>query len=158
MGCRCRIANHQDQLHEWSYEDSVGYSIPFQPGSLDLNYVVNGNNNLHIGRFTGFFQDNISFKKYPEFTLQAGARLNYNTFTHQFLFSPRMGISWKPANSKQDIIYKAAIGIYDQPPFYREFRAPDGTINPAVKAQQSFQATAGFDINFNRMKNHFVFR
>jgi hypothetical protein len=111
---------------------------------------VNGNNSLHIGRFTGFFQDNINFKKNPAFTLQAGARINYNTFTHQFLVSPRMGVSWKPANSKLDIIYKAALGIYDQPPFYRELRAPDGTINPAVKAQQSLQATVGFDINFHQ--------
>jgi hypothetical protein len=137
-----------DQLHEWVYEDSVGYSLPYQPGSLNLSYVVNGNNNLNIGRFTGFLQDNFSFKKNPSFTLQAGMRLNYNTFTQQLLFSPRVAISWKPANSSRDIIYKAAVGIYDQPPFYRELRAPDGIINPAVKAQQSFQATAGFDINF----------
>ena len=54
------------------------------------------NNNLQIGRFTGFIQDNFSFKKNPAFTLQAGARLNYNTFTHQLLFSPRIGFSWKP--------------------------------------------------------------
>jgi hypothetical protein len=138
----------QDQLHEWVYEDSVGYSLPYQPGELNLNYVVNGNNNLHIGRFTGFLQDNFSFKRNSSFTLQSGARLNYNTFTRQLLFSPRLGVSWKPVNNKQDIIYKAAIGIYDQPPFYRELRAPDGVINPAVKAQQSFQTTAGFDINF----------
>ncbi|HLA60574.1 MAG TPA: TonB-dependent receptor [Puia sp.] len=154
-GVSAELQTIQDQLHEWSYEDSVGYSLPLIPGSLDLNNVVNGNNNLHIGRFTGFFQDNISFKKNPAFTLQAGARVNYNTFTHQFLVSPRMGISWKPRNSKQDIIYKAALGIYDQPPFYRELRAPDGTINPAVKAQQSLQATVGFDINFHQNEKPF---
>ena len=154
-GISAELQTIQDQLHEWSYEDSVGYSLPLIPGSLDLNNVVNGNNNLHIGRFTGFFQDNISFKKNPAFTLQAGARVNYNTFTHQFLVSPRMGISWKPRNSKQDIIYKAALGIYDQPPFYRELRAPDGTINPAVKAQQSLQATVGFDINFHQNEKPF---
>jgi hypothetical protein len=149
-GVSAELQTIQDQLHEWSYEDSVGYSLPLIPGSLDLNNVVNGNNSLHIGRFTGFFQDNINFKKNPAFTLQAGARINYNTFTHQFLVSPRMGVSWKPANSKLDIIYRAALGIYDQPPFYRELRAPDGTINPAVKAQQSLQATVGFDINFHQ--------
>jgi CarboxypepD_reg-like domain/TonB-dependent Receptor Plug Domain len=154
-GFGAELQTINDQLHEWLYEDSVGYSIPFQPGSLNLNYVVNGNNNLNIGRFNGFLQDNISFKKHPEFTLQAGARLNYNTFTTQLLFSPRMGISWKPSHSKQDIVYKAAIGIYDQPPFYRELRAPDGMINPAVKAQQSFQATAGFDINFKSNEKPF---
>ena len=154
-GLGAELQTIQDQLHEWIYEDSAGYSLPFQPGSLNLNYVVNGNHDLHIGRFTGFFQDNISFKRNPAFTLQAGARLNYNSFTRQFLVSPRMGISWKPVNGKQDIIYKAAIGIYDQPPFYREMRAPDGTINPDVKAQQSFQATAGFDINFHQNEKPF---
>lgn len=154
-GLGAELQTIHDQLHEWIYEDSVGYSLPYQPGSLNLNYVVNGNNNLNIGRFNGFFQDNISFKKYPEFTLQAGARLNYNTFTRQLLLSPRMGISWKPAHSNQDIVYKAAIGIYDQPPFYRELRAPDGTINSSVKAQQSFQATAGFDINFKENEKPF---
>ena len=154
-GIAAELQTIQDQLHEWTYEDSVGYSLPYQPGSLNLNNVVNADNNLHIGRFTGFLQDNIIFKKNPEFTLQAGARLNYNTFTKQLLVSPRVGISWKPAKSKQDIIYKAAIGIYDQPPFYRELRAPDGSINPAVKAQQSFQATAGFDVNFHQNEKPF---
>jgi hypothetical protein len=154
-GVGAELQTIQDQLHEWVYEDSAGYSLPYQPGSLNLNYTVNGNNNLNIGRFTGFLQDNIIFRKNPSFTLQAGARLNYNTFTRQLLLSPRVGVSWKPANSKQDIIYKAAIGLYDQPPFYRELRAPDGTINPAVKAQQSFQATAGFDINFRASEKPF---
>ncbi len=154
-GVGAELQTIHDQLHEWVYEDSVGYSLPYQPDSLSLNNVVNGNNNLQIGRFTGFFQDNISFKNDHAFTLQAGARLNYNTFTRQLLFSPRMGISWKPPNSKKDIVYKAAVGIYDQPPFYRELRAPDGTINPAVKAQQSFQATAGFDINFHQDEKPF---
>ncbi len=147
-GIAAELQTIQDHLHGWVYSDSTGYSLPFQPGELNLDYVVNGNNSLHIGRFTGFVQDNFSFKKNSSFTLQSGARLNYNTFTHQLLVSPRVGISWKPVNSNRDIIYKAAIGIYDQPPFYRELRAPDGTINPAVKAQQSFQATGGFDINF----------
>lgn len=154
-GLSADLQTVHDQLHEWIYEDSVGYSLPYQPGSLNLNYVVNGNNNLNIGRFTGFLQDNINFNKNSAFILQAGARLNYNTFTQQLLLSPRMSVSWKPPNSKQDIIYKAAIGIYDQPPFYRELRAPDGTINPAVKAQQSFQATAGFDINFKSNEKPF---
>jgi len=154
-GASAELQTIHDQLHEWVYEDSVGYSLPYQPDSLSLNNVVNGNNNLQIGRFTGFFQDNISFKNNHDFTVQAGARLNYNTFTRQLLFSPRMGISWKPSNSKKDIVYKAAVGIYDQPPFYRELRAPDGTINPAVKAQQSFQATAGFDINFHQNEKPF---
>lgn len=154
-GLGAELQTIHDQLHEWVYEDSAGYSLPYQPGSLILNNVVNGNNDLQIGRFTGFLQDNISFKKNPSFTLQAGGRINYNTFTRQLLFSPRAGVSWKPPDSKKDIVYKAAIGIYDQPPFYRELRAPDGTVNPSVKAQKSFQATAGFDYNFSSNEKPF---
>jgi hypothetical protein len=154
-GFAAELQTIKDQLHEWIYEDSVGYNIPVVPGSLNLSNVVNGNNDLRIGRFSGFIQDNFSFQKNRAFTLQAGARLNYNTFTRQLLFSPRVAISWKPSNSKQDIVYKAAIGIYDQPPFYRELRAPDGIINPLVKAQQSFQTTAGFDINFHKNEKPF---
>ncbi len=154
-GVSAELQTIRDELHEWTYEDSAGYSIPFQPGSLNLSGVINGNHDLSIGRFNGFLQDNISFKKNPAFTLQSGIRFNYNSFTRQFLVSPRIGISWKPANAQHDIIYKAAIGIYDQPPFYRELRAPDGTINAGVKAQESFQATAGFDINFHQNNKPF---
>jgi len=154
-GFAAELQTINDKLHEWIYEDSVGYNIPLDPGSLNLSAVVNGSHDLRIGRFSGFIQDNFSFRKNPAFTLQAGARLNYNTFTRQLLFSPRAGISWKPANGNQDIVYKAAIGIYDQPPFYRELRAPDGNINPLVKAQQSFQTTAGFDINFHHNEKPF---
>jgi hypothetical protein len=154
-GVSTELQTVRDQLHEWSYEDSVGYSLPLQPGFLNLNNVVNGNNNLNIGRFTGFLQDNINFKTNPALTLQAGVRLNYNTFTRQFLISPRFGFSWKPKNTTQDIVYKAAVGIYDQPPFYRELRAPDGTINTSVKSQQSAQASAGFDINFHQNNKPF---
>ena len=154
-GLSAELQTIQDHLHEWSYEDSVGYSLPYEPGTLNLDSVVNGNHDLHIGRFTGFIQENRTFKNFPSFTLQPGVRFNYNTFTNQFLVSPRIGASWKPLNSKQDIIYKASVGIYDQPPFYRELRAPDGSINPDVKAQESFQATAGFDINFHKNEKPF---
>jgi len=148
-GAGAEWQNINDNLHGWIYEDSVGYALPYEPGTLNLTSVVNGIHELNIGRFHAFLQDNISFRKNPDFTLQAGVRLNYNTFTRQLLFSPRAGISWKPSGSKKDIIYRAAVGIYDQPPFYRELRAPDGSINPNVKAQQSIQATAGMDINFH---------
>jgi len=46
-------------------------------------------------------------------------------------------------------VFRAAAGVYDQPPFYRELRRYDGTLNTAVKAQRSIQGTAGFDYNFS---------
>jgi hypothetical protein len=40
------------------------------------------------------------------------------------------------------------VGAYGQPPFYRELRRYDGSVNTSVKAQQSYHAIAGMDYNF----------
>ncbi|HVM89309.1 MAG TPA: carboxypeptidase-like regulatory domain-containing protein [Puia sp.] len=137
-----------EHLHEWQYQDSAGYSLPYSPGLLTISNYVNGNADIDITRLTGFVQDNMVLGKAKNITLQAGARYNYNTLNHQLFVSPRAGFSWKPKNANKDIIYKGAIGIYDQPPFFREMVKPDGNLNTNIKAQRSWQATAGFDYNF----------
>src|SRR6185436_9513699 len=38
----------------------------------------------------------------------------------------------------------------DQPPFYRELRKHNGTINPDLKSQKSYQLVAGVDYNFKK--------
>ncbi|HXB43687.1 MAG TPA: TonB-dependent receptor, partial [Puia sp.] len=120
----------------------------YTPGAVNLSNYVQANNNIGITRLTGFVQDNIVFKNANDFTLQAGARYNYNNLNNEFLVSPRIGFSWKPKVAKKDIVYRASLGIYDQPPFFREMVRPDGTLNENLKAQRSWQASAGFDFNF----------
>jgi CarboxypepD_reg-like domain/TonB-dependent Receptor Plug Domain len=136
------------KLHQWEYQDSAGYSLPYMPGTLNLSSYMDGSDVLTITRFTGFVQDNIAFKDAHDFTLQAGVRYNYNNLNNQFLLSPRVGFSWKPKRAASDIVYRAALGVYNQPPFFREMVKPDGTLNTDLKAQKSYQATAGFDYNF----------
>jgi hypothetical protein len=141
--------NINDKLNEWEYQDSAGYSLPYNPNLLQLNSVIKSTADLHITKLSGFFQDNILVSDTSHsFTLQAGLRYNYNSLNQQFLISPRFGASWKPAGRK-DIIYRIALGAYDQPPFYREMRRYDGTLNTKLKAQRSIQAVAGFDYNFS---------
>ncbi|MFI5123703.1 MAG: carboxypeptidase-like regulatory domain-containing protein [Chitinophagales bacterium] len=144
-----------DHLNEWQYQDSAGYSLPNQPGSLVLFSAQKGNADLITGRYTGFVQDNISFNDARDFTLQAGARFNYNTLNREWLISPRLAFSWKPKKSGQDVVYRGSVGIYDQPPFYRELRKPDGSVNTALKAQKSWQLTAGADFNFHANEKPF---
>ena len=134
-----------DRLNEWEYQDSAGYSLPFNPNQLNLSNVLKSNANLTIDKYNGYVQDNIRLSKTANnVSLQAGVRFNYNSLNKEFLFSPRGQISFKP-NWERDIIFKASAGIYDQPPFYREMRRPDGTINTALKSQKSIQYVAGFD-------------
>jgi hypothetical protein len=137
-----------DRLNEWEYQDSAGYSIPYSPTILQLNKVMKSSADLDINKFNGFVQDNIALNKNGNaYTIQGGVRFNYNGLNKQFLVSPRVGASWKP-NGKKDVVYRIAFGAYDQPPFYRELRRYDGTINTQLKAQRSWQGVLGLDYNF----------
>ena len=137
-----------DKLHEWEYQDSAGYSLPYNPDALVMNKVLNSKADLSITRLSGYFQDNIIVHDSMGVMLQAGVRYNYNTLNNELLISPRVGFSWKPARWKKDVIFRGAAGIYNQPPFYRELRRYDGTVNKDLKAQKSWQLSAGFDYNF----------
>lgn len=141
-----------DKLNEWQLQDSGGYTLPYNPAVLNLSSVTKSKANLNITRFQGYIQDNILFKDTTRFTLQAGLRFNYNTLNKEFLLSPRLQASWKPL-WKRDVVLRMALGAYDQPPFYRELRRYDGTINTDLKAQKSWQAVAGLDYNFTGLGN-----
>jgi len=138
-----------DKLHEWEYQDSAGYSLPFNPDQLQLNKILNSAAGLNINKFSGYLQDNILLgDSTHSTTLQAGVRFNYNSLNKEFIISPRIGFSWKPQWQK-DIVFRAAAGVYDQPPFYREMRRYDGTVNTNLKSQKSVQGVLGFDYNFS---------
>ncbi|HEU4634144.1 MAG TPA: carboxypeptidase-like regulatory domain-containing protein [Flavisolibacter sp.] len=138
----------KDKLNEWEYQDSAGYSLPYDPDVLLMNKVLKSTADLDINKFNGYVQDNIVInKKNAVYTFNGGVRFNYNDLNNQFLFSPRLGVSWKPAWQK-DVVFRAAAGLYHQPPFYRELRRYDGTVNTQVQAQRSSQFVLGADYNF----------
>ncbi len=137
-----------DVLNEWEFQDSAGYALPYSPNMLQLNKVIKSNAILEINKFSGYIQDNILLgDSSHSTTFTAGVRFNYNSLNQEFLISPRLGASWKP-NWKRDIVFRIAAGAYHQPPFYRELRRYDGTVNTDLKAQKSWQGVAGFDYNF----------
>ncbi len=137
-----------DRLHQWQYQDSAGYSLPANPSSLNLTYSVNSKASLKVMKYHAFFQNNILLKKGNyDLTLSGGIRFQYNDLNSETLLSPRFQASLKPA-WKKNIIFKAAAGLYHQPPFYREFRDYYGRMNTSQKAQKSFQAATGFDYSF----------
>jgi CarboxypepD_reg-like domain/TonB-dependent Receptor Plug Domain len=146
----------KDKLNEWEFRDSAGYSLPFNPiGGIVLSNVIRSNSDLTINKYSGFVQDNIRLgDSVRDFTLQAGVRYNYNTLNKEFIVSPRLQLSYKPYWQK-DVVFKAAAGVYDQPPFYRELRKYDGTVNSTLKSQKSYQFVAGVDYNFKNRNRPF---
>ncbi len=143
----------RDVLYEWEYQDSAGYSLPVNTGLL--NSFLHSDANLTIQKYSGYVQDNISFSNAKrDITLQGGLRYNYNSLNKEFFVSPRFQVSIKP-NWKKDVVLKFAVGSYNQPPFYRELRKYDGTLNTNVKSQKSIQLVAGLDYNFKRTDRPF---
>lgn len=146
-------ANITDKLRQWEYQDSAGYSLPYSPTNLVLFNSLNSTADLSVQKYSGYVQDNIHFGKLADdISLQVGVRYNYNSLNKEFLVSPRAQVSWKP-QWKKDIVFKAAAGVYNQPPFYRELRNYNGVLNTAIKAQKSIQFVAGMDYNFKGAGN-----
>lgn len=137
-----------DKLNEWEYQDSAGYALPYNSSQLALFKVLKSKAAITINRLSGYVQDNIAFSDSSDFALQAGLRFNYNSLNNEFLLSPRLGFSYKPHQWKTDMVFRGAIGIYQQPPFYRELRRYDGVVNTQLLAQKSWQITGGFDYSF----------
>ena len=155
-GLSAEQTNIKDKLAQFEYRDSAAYSLPYTPGSLTLYNVQNSTADLSIQKYSGFIQDNIKLlKRNSDITLQAGVRFNYNSLNKEFLVSPRAQLSWKPMG-KKDVVFKAAAGVYNQPPFYRELRKNDGTLNTDIKAQKSIQFVAGADYNFKGPGNRIL--
>jgi hypothetical protein len=143
-----------DKLNEWERQDSAGYTLPYTPGSLPFSKVIKSSADLDIDKVSGFIQDNIVLSDTLQMTLQAGLRFYYNNLNRELLLSPRVQFSWIPGRQK-DIVLKAAAGAWHQPPFYRELRRYDGTLNTALLAQRSWQLVAGMDYQFKAWSRPF---
>ncbi|MEY4703374.1 MAG: hypothetical protein RIR96_1271 [Bacteroidota bacterium] len=137
-----------DRVNQFEWQDSAGYTLPYTPGNLTLSKSIISNTSLNILKWSGFVQHQFRWnlaKGY--FSLQPGIRFQSNNLNHEWLISPRLLCVYNP-EWKKDIIFRSSIGLYQQPPFYREFRKPDGTIQTNIKAQKSAQWIVGMDYLF----------
>jgi hypothetical protein len=147
-GMSIERASIDDVLKQWEYQDSAGYSLPYHTSGLALYNAQEGNAELKLLRYTGYLQDNIHFSSAKnDIILQAGLRYNYNDLNNEWLISPRVQASLKPA-WKKDFVFRIAGGVYAQPPFYRELRDYNGGLHKDIKAQKSVQVAGGFDYQF----------
>ncbi|MBC7687128.1 MAG: TonB-dependent receptor [Aquabacterium sp.] len=140
-----------DKLFEWEYQDSANYSLPLNTGRL--NKFLQSTANLSIQKYSGYLQDNINFHtSNSDISLQGGVRYNYNSLNKEFFVSPRLQVSYQP-RWNNDVLFKLAAGAYNQPPFYRELRRYDGSLNTNIRSQKSYQFVAGFDYNIKNGNN-----
>lgn len=143
-----------DKLYEWERRDSAGFTQPYNPDQLNMMRLYRSSANFDYSKFSGFIQNNFKWNDSIDLTFSAGLRMNYNTLNQELIISPRIQSAYKPKWEK-DIVFKASIGMYAQPPFYREMRDLDGVVNKQLKAQKSMHFVFGTDQNFQLYRRPF---
>ena len=165
----------RDRVVEWEVIDSAGFSInppnldqfdnqPYTPNTRPLVPYQNirATNSTTVQRLQAFAQWSKrsslgSSEVFYNFGVRAhqwnvnGQNINSK---QQMIFSPRGQFSIKP-NGKKDMLYRLSGGLYYQPPFYRELRDANGTVNSNVKAQRSIHLVAGHEYSFKLWKRPF---
>jgi len=171
-GTQVRHERIDDRLLEWYMVDSAGFSLPHPPDSigykdpsaqikheLQLRDYLKSDISLYSTRYTAFLQSTRSGKRVPGkpwFSVNAGIRMHYWDFNEQLLISPRMVAAMRPGR-RPHILYRFSAGMYYQPPFYREMRDIDGTINTGIKAQESMHFVAGTEWDIQIWQRPFKF-
>ncbi|MEI6815625.1 MAG: TonB-dependent receptor plug domain-containing protein [Bacteroidota bacterium] len=146
-----------DNMNEWNYVDSAGFSIPIQPDTaITLQNTIWNSHNISSNRFSGYVQDEIKWGNGAKKSLSIGVRANYWDLNRQTAISPRANFSIKP-DWKKDFVFYIASGVYYQPPFFKEMLDLSGNFHPDVKAQESIHFVAGMDYNFRAWNRPFKF-
>ena len=139
-----------DFINEWERLDSAGFSLPFNEDAVELFSVLKTENILQSNRLSGYFQDTYTWRREDraDLRLSAGLRATYWDLNGELVVSPRAQLLYKPLGGTKDITYKLAAGRYAQPPFYREMRRFDGSVNRNLRAQKSTHFVAGLTSDF----------
>ena len=153
-----------EQLNEWEYRDSVGYSVPHSDNALHLVYNLRSLNDVHNRRLSAYVQDTWRFTADPGlFVINGGLRASYWTWNHEPIVSPRVSVGFIP-NFNEAFTFRLASGIYYQSPFYKEYR--DTTLvngschvdlNKSIKSQRSIHFVAATDYQFHIFERPFKF-
>ncbi|WP_347157060.1 TonB-dependent receptor [Pontibacter chitinilyticus] len=127
----------QDELSEYGFRDSADFVTPA--------YTLNSDINLNSLRYQGYLQHTYELDSLK--TITYGVRASYWDYNKELTLTPRLQYSFiSPHNP--NLSFKAAVGLYYQPPFYRELRNYNGELNPDLKAQRSLHAIVGSDYLF----------
>ena len=152
-----------DRTKEWEWRDSAGYSLPTQPDGVHLIYNLSSRQDLSSTRLAAYVEDALYLETSKAYlTLNGGVRLSYWGFNKEVLVSPRVNLNIIPLNNNH-WNYRAAVGLYYQSPFYKEYRMAQTdalgnsniVLNRDIKSLMSIQFVLATDYTFRMMNRPF---
>ncbi len=155
-GAKYNYEEIDDEVSQWKMLDSAGYSLPYNGSTVELYETARALNKIQSNRITAYVQDTYTkkFNNNSDLNVNVGLRANYWDFNNEFIFTPRMSVSYKPAWEK-NMLFRFASGLYYQPPFYKEMKNADGVVNHDIKSQKSIHFVFGNDYVFNAWNRPF---
>jgi hypothetical protein len=171
-GVQIQTEQIYDRINEWQFQDSLGFAKPgIRDGEFRLPEYISSNVALSSYRVSGYVQNGQKLHSASNMIVNYGIRSNWWSYNTENVISPRVQFSFEPnrahnravyagdttAMLRKDIVLKAAVGVYYQPPFYREFRDFSGKLNPNIRAQRSVHYIVGGDVNFKAWNRPFKF-
>jgi hypothetical protein len=162
-GFRYQAERIEDQINDWTRIDSAGYSLPYNGSEVQLDRVLKAGDLLRSNRLSAHVQDTWTpYESELDWSLTYGLRAQYWDMNGELLVSPRVQAAFQPDwvkrdSTPRDVVIKAALGMYAQPPYYRELRNLVFDLNTSVRAQKSVHAVLSADWNFNAFNRDFKF-
>lgn len=143
------------------YEQSFDKFIENYPIAIKVKTIDSLGNKSHY-----IYRDTIDRSR-SKLSFNTGVRTGYTAFNNEFYVTPRAMLSYFPRKyyiNKQGEVRKRFIrlhvstGFYYQPPFYRELRRMDGSVNTDVESQKSFHFVTGMDYSFEMWERNTPFK
>ncbi len=143
-----------DRINEWERIDSAGFSLPYKEDELILNFVYKSKNKFENQKTNVWIQNEIqwSVSDRSAFKIIPGLRLHHSVLNDELIISPRLKLEWIPLKNKHNLHTWISGGLFHQPPYYREMRTPDGSLNFKLKSQKSMHLVAGIQREFKMKK------
>ena len=159
----------QDYLSEWSLTDSAGFISPHPLDSIgyvdegpqqiiELEDVIRATNDVDAQRNQAYVQGSWNWEDRFKglWEVNAGIRGHLWGFTNEdsgesggpiLVGGPRGHISYRPLEEEgqPSTVWNLAAGVYWQPPFYREMRRLDGSLNADIRPQKATHFVLGMD-------------
>ncbi|WP_084147137.1 TonB-dependent receptor [Thermonema rossianum] len=134
-GMRWSYETVEEFIDEYRFVDSAGY--------VRITEQIDGHNRVEGQRLSFFAQQSLYLDSLV--SLRAGVRATYWTYNNEWNVSP--SLQWSVRRRRRpDWVWRGAVGLYQQPPFYRELRDFAGQLHPGVRAQQAWHVVMGADL------------
>ena len=154
-----------DHMREWEMRDSAGYTLPYtQTGPMEMIYSLKSDHGISNDKAAAYIQDTYRFSTSAGlFTLNAGLRASWWSWSNEMTFSPRLMIGFTPAFN-EDFTFRFSTGVYHQTPFYKEIKDTVNAggiyqvnLNKEIRSQRSIQFVLGGDYDFRVYNRPFKF-